>query len=367
MRILHTGDLHFASPARAFSPRAARAREERGLAAFEQLLATAAREGAELLLLAGDCFDSPTPDADTVRRFYRALAACGMPAVIAPGNHDYYRAGGFWDAITPPENVYLFRESTLSYFDFPSLNLTVYGYAFTAEHMDAPALPRASELVGARTGVLLAHADLLSPLSPYAPLSAGALATSGLAYAALGHIHKPPEPRLCGKTLAAYCGFFAGRGFDETGAGGALLVEIEGETVRQTRLLSTADRFEICTVDCTGSRSAVEVRARVADALKAKQYPIETALRVMLTGSVGLACHPDTATLETLGAQYALFEVADATLPIFDAAYLEKDPTLYGAFYRALLPRLQSADEQTRTVAAAALRLGLSALSGKEV
>lgn len=144
-------------------------------------------------------------------------------------------------------------------------------------------------------------------------------------------------------------------------------MEINGETVRETRLLSAADRFEQCEVDCTGLRHAEEVRARVAETLAAQNYPVETALRVRLTGSVGLACHPDTAALAALGAEYALFEVADATLPIFDAAYLEKDPTLYGAFYRALLPRLQSADEQTRTVAAAALRLGLSALSGKEV
>ena len=367
MRILHTGDLHFGGAQRAFSPRAAHAREQRHFAAFEELLARGAREGAQLVLLAGDCFDSPSPDADTVRRFYAILAACGMPAVIAPGNHDYYRRGGFWDAITPPENVYLFRAPTLSCFDLPSLNLTVYGYAFSAERMEAPALPRAAELATDRVPILLAHADLLSPLSPYAPLAAGALAESGFAYAALGHVHKTVEPKRYGKTLTAYCGFFAGRGFDELGAGGARLVEISGETVRETRIESTADRFEHHTLDCTGLRSAEEVRAHVNDYLAVTPLAPQTALRLSLTGSVGLDCRPDTLTPTTSCTELALLELLDETLPVLDAAYLEKDPTLRGAFYRALLPRLQSADAAERAVAASALRLGFSALAGKEV
>ena len=41
--------------------------------------------------------------------------------------------------------------------------------------------------------------------------------------------------------------------------------------------------------------------------------------------------------------------------------------TLRGAFYRAILPRLSSADPDTRAIAADALRMGLAALAGKEV
>ena len=62
-----------------------------------------------------------------------------------------------------------------------------------------------------------------------------------------------------------------------------------------------------------------------------------------------------------------LFEVRDDTLPLYDTAYLLQDPGLCGAFYRALLPRLQSAVAEERELAAEALRLGLSALAGREV
>ena len=367
MRILHTGDLHFGSALRAFSPRAAHARRERQLDAFANLLAAAKARGAQMILLAGDCFDTPTPDADTVRRFYGILSDCGLPAIIAPGNHDFYRKGGFWDAVTPPDNVYLFDSPALAYFDFPETGVRVYGYAFTGESMPAPALPRASELPADRACILLAHADVLSPLSPYAPLATGELAQSGFAYAALGHVHKPTEPKRFGNTLTAYCGFFAGRGFDETGAGGARLVELNGNTASERVLESTADRFEWRELDCTGLRSTEEVRAHVAAFLESEALAPETALRLSLTGHVGLSCHPDVVALAAEGAHLALFEVLDETLPVFDADFLAKDPTLRGAFYRALLPRLQSADEETRAVAATALRLGFAAIAGKEV
>ena len=95
--------------------------------------------------------------------------------------------------------------------------------------------------------------------------------------------------------------------------------------------------------------------------------PPETALRVVLEGDVGLDCHVDTAALTYHGNGFALFEVVDHTLPLYDAAYLEKAPTLQGAYYRTLLPKLNHEDAKVRETAAAALRLGLSALAGREV
>lgn len=367
LRFLHAGDLHLGSAAAAFSPRAAARRRERQLAALERLLDDAVKAGAQLFLFAGDVFDTPAPDADLTARFLHILGARPVPALIAPGNHDFYRAGGPWTSSSIPENVYIFDTPTLSCIDFPTLNASVWGYAFTAEAMPSPQLGGSGDRIEGRTSLLLAHADLTSPISSYAPITAGQLEVSGFAYAALGHIHNPGEPRRFGGTVAAYSGFFAGRGFDETGVGGALLVEIEGAHTLITPIESTADRFERRTLDLTGACSGEEVRARVAAYLAECELSDDTALRLSLSGNVGLACSPDTVALLSLGERFALFEVTDETLPIFDAAYLEKDPSMRGAFYRAMLPRLTATDAETRATAAEALRLGFAALAGKEV
>lgn len=367
IRILHLGDLHLGSPFFAFSPRAAATRRARQLEALEALLDRALLGGVQLLLLAGDCFDTEAPDPDTVQRFFALLGKCGVPVVIAPGNHDPYRPGGLWERFSLPQNICLFREEALALFELPALGVNVYGYAFTGDTHKAPALPCREELPRERINILLAHGDMLTPDSPYAPITAGALAASGFAYAALGHIHKRTEPRRFGDTVVAYSGFFAGRGFDEVGEGNANLVQIDGSRVTVTPLETAADRFEIYKLDCTGDASGEDVRQRAASFLQNTPIPTGSAVRLVLCGEVGVSCTPDTVAIARLGEAYALFEVKDETLPVYDRTFLERDPGLRGAFYRAMQPRLNSEDLEERAVAAEALRMGLAALSGREL
>ena len=367
MRLLHAADLHLGSPLAAFSPDRAAARRNRQLDALERLFADGVAAGAQMILLAGDVFDTPTPDRNTAARFFGICRAQSVPVIVAPGNHDPWVAGGAWAGEALPQNLYVFHTDRLSRFDFPHLGAAIYGYAFTAEGMPSPDVGSGEALLPDRTCVLLCHADLLSPLSPYAPLSGEQLARSGFQYAALGHVHNAPAPVRYGGTVAAYSGFFAGRGFDEVGAGRALLVELEGSHVSLHPIDSTADRFETVELDCEGAVDNEEIYTRLRGYLQNSGFSPETALRVMLAGRVGLACRVDTARLASLGGELALLELRDGTLPIPDGDFLQKDPTLRGAFYRALLPRLNSADGEERALAAEALRLGLAALSGGEV
>ena len=364
---LHLGDLHLDSPFAAFSPSQAATRRARQYETLERLLRAGIDRGAQMVLIAGDVFDNPTPRAEAVTRFFAILGALSVPVVIAPGNHDYYMEGGVWDTPTRPQNVAVFTTPTLSAFDFAAWGVTVYGYAFTQEHADAKEIGRAQDLREGRINILLAHADLTSPLSAYAPLSAAQLEQSGYRYAALGHIHKPLPVKKCGATTVAYSGFFAGRGFDETGDGQARFVEIEGETVREYVLQSGADTFERRVLDCTGATGAEQIRQRVLEYLEKEKFAPHTALRLVLEGDVSMDCRVDALQLSALFSGLELLEVQDRTLPLYDAEYLEKAPTVQGAFYRALLPRLQSKDAEERELAADALRLGLSALAGREV
>ena len=366
-RLLHTGDLHLCSPMAAFSPRRAAVRRERQWAALEKTLSDARSAGAELLLFAGDVFDTPTPPVDAVRRFYGLLADCGLPAVITPGNHDYYRPGGFWDAAPLPHNVTLFRREQPQTVRFPALGLSVTGFAFGDENTPAPDLGGAADRDAGTTNVLLCHADLLSPLSPYAPLTRGQIEASHFAAALLGHIHNPPPPRRFGETVTTYCGFFAGRGFDEPGPGHVNLIDISGLDVRITPVETAADLFVEETLDLTGATDGEDVRRRVTDCAEAAKWPEGTALRLHLTGAVSPDCTIDGASICRIFEALDLFEYRDETLPVLDAGYLEKDPGPKGAFYRAMKSRLSAADPAGRAVAAEALRIGFAALAGREV
>lgn len=367
IRFLHAADLHLGGLPPLLSARDAAACRERQFMAVKSLFLEGVRRGAQFLLLAGDVFDAPNVPREASARFFALLGELSVPVIIAPGNHDFWTENGVYRREVLPANVHVFDALRMACFDFPSLGVAVYGYAFVSERCATPDLGAAAELLSDRVSLLVGHADLTSPLSAYAPISAGQLERAGFAYAALGHIHNAPSPRRYGSTLAAYSGFAVGRGFDELGAGGALLVEIEGSHVEVERLVSEADRFEVVTVDCTGAQKSEEVAERVRKTLSEREILPHTMLRVRLTGEVGLSCVPSERTLVGVCENVACLEMRDETLPVLDSGYLEKDPTLRGAFYRAMLPRLTSDDASERAVAAQAFRMGLAALAGREV
>lgn len=87
MRALHTADWHIGQTLNGWSREA---EHEVFLGAVADLLET---EGIDLLLVAGDVFDTTNPSGESQRLFYRALAAFkqrrpGLTVVISGGNHD---------------------------------------------------------------------------------------------------------------------------------------------------------------------------------------------------------------------------------------------------------------------------------------
>lgn len=84
MRILHTADWHVGRTIRG------RSRSAEHEAVLAEITGIAAAEGADLVLVAGDVFDTAAPSPDAERVVYRALVelAAVAPVVVVAGNHD---------------------------------------------------------------------------------------------------------------------------------------------------------------------------------------------------------------------------------------------------------------------------------------
>lgn len=85
MRILHTGDWHFGRTLEGRS----RMKEQEDF--VEELVRIAEVQQADLILMAGDVYDSVNPPAAAEQLFYEAaarLTAGGRPLVVIAGNHD---------------------------------------------------------------------------------------------------------------------------------------------------------------------------------------------------------------------------------------------------------------------------------------
>ena len=381
-KVLHTADLHLDSSfADLPLPESERSRQSQ-LRSFFRMIEIAKEEQVALFCIAGDLFDRERVRPAIAEAVFDALASLECPVVISPGNHDPYRSGSVYSDRELPENVFVFREESLSSFSFPSIGsgVEVYGYAFTSPALYTSPLgdvEKACAPKGEGISILVCHADLDHPLSSYAPLFGKDIERSGADYIALGHIHNVPEELLVfGNVLAAYAGFPEGRSFDECGFGSFRILTFEEQAVQSERLVysqrfsAAMHRFEVETLDVTGGSSDEDVTAKICAMLTEKEYGEETILRIVLTGEVAVNYTPDlrfmTASLSGEGMPLSI-ELRDETLPILDSGYLESDISIRGELYRLLKPKMQEGTPEERADAALALRFALAALDGRPI
>ena len=185
--IVHSSDIHVDDG------RTAAAHAGDGVAGLRAVLATARAVDADLVLLAGDTFESNQLPAALVERAARLLAGAGRPVVILPGNHDpalpdsvYLR--GVFAGIA---NVSVLGVTHDEAVRFPELDLEIWGHAHR-DYRDMPPL-RGKRPRTTRHQVALAHGHYEPPETLATPLRASWLfsdediAATEADYLALGH------------------------------------------------------------------------------------------------------------------------------------------------------------------------------------
>ena len=353
IKLLHAADLHLDSPITGRSDAQA-GYLRRALGSVPGMLADLCRkEKCNLAVLSGDIFDAP-PSSATVRCLKQALEEMAVPVFIAPGNHDPFTTGCVWDREIWPDNVTVFRQQTPVRIPLPQLDCEIYGAAF--QGMDCPGLLenfRAKGQYKHRIGVF--HGDPSHAVSPYNPITAPQVRDSWLSYLALGHIHKAGSFRA-GDTLCAWPGCPMGRGFDEPGEKGVILVTLDEKVSARFVPLDTPRFYDL--------------DARVEDdAAKALEKVLPPAgnhhfYRVTLTGS----CEPlDLRTLDDSFPQFPNLELRDRTYAHRDPWENAGEDTLEGMFFRKLRDAMEGqSGEECRRIALAA-KLARQILDGQEV
>ena len=369
VKILHTGDLHLDSPLSTLDFSSAEKARDEHREVFKKMMRYAIDEKIDVLLISGDLFDGKYITQSTKDLVIKYFAEFQKPVIIAPGNHDPYSLISLYRDGSLPENVYVFSSEDIQVFDFDELGISVYGYAFVTAALRSSPLgkflpkPRAE---GDNKRILCAHADTVSPISNYAPISVPQIEAYDFSYAALGHIHNPPEVKS-DKTLINYCGFLFGRSFDELGDGGAYLVTVEEDRTDAERIVFSSQKFVKETLDVSDAQDSAGVWDKISAFIREKGYGESTSLSLSLTGTVPPELVLNAAALQS--AEHGLFmlKIKDMTTPMPDGNYLASDVSLRGEIYRTLLPKLQSDDADERKCAAEALRLALCAIDGNSL
>ena len=372
MKLLHASDFHLDSPLSGLPPeKSARCRRE-----LRDVPARLARltkdERADLVLLPGDLFDGERVYPETVRALAQALGDMAVPVFIAPGNHDYFHEKSPYAAAPWPDNVHIFTQPDLQVVELPQLNCAVHGCAFTAPHREDDPLQGFTAPDDGWLHLLCVHGEV-GVSGSYAPIDPKSLEKSRADYAALGHIHAAGSGKA-GKTLWAYPGCPEGRGFDELGPKGALIV-----TFHEPAQLSVTSPdgpamapVELGTVPAAAKfvpvcRRQYRVQSVEASAFtdSLPQGESSDLVRFLLTGESRFA--PDLAALAAQAAPHFFHvELRDQTTLPQDLWARAGEDSLTGLFLREMRSRLDSGPESEREKLLLAARFGLAALEGGE-
>ncbi len=359
IKTVHAADFHLDSPFSALNAEQAAQRREEQRQIIERLADFTNDFGAELLLLAGDLFDSALCYAESEECLCHALGRVRARVFVSPGNHDYYSPRSPWARMKLPENVHVFTSSVPQKIEVPELGCAVWGAAFTGEH--APPSLAGFHASGAED-IMVLHGDTESAASPYGYISEEKIAASGLSYLALGHIHAYGGLRRAGDTCYAYPGCPIGRGFDETGEKGILAGEISAEGCRMDFVSLGARRYEERSVDVSGTENAEALEKLLRAELSGGERDI---WRLVLTGEYDGAV--DLPALKTaLESACQALELRDRTRPRTSLWSALDENTLKGVFLRRMKEICDAAEGEEREKALLAARYGLAALENRE-
>ena len=353
MKIIHLSDLHVDSPLTAHLP-TDKVRERRAelSAVLSFILDDALRLGVRIIIIAGDLFDSDKITKTARRRTFALIAAAKeISFFYLPGNHEEGALLSGEDEL--PQNLFVFGEEW-SYFS--SGDTVIAGRRATSPDMfETLSLPKDT------TNIVVLHGDLRDRSDFDGVIGRRDAAGKDIDYLALGHYHSYRSERIDGRCIAVYPGTPEGRGFDETGKKGFVLVEkdIGGLTHRFIpRAKRTLNEIRI---DISGIYDLYAIEKRAERALS--EILEGDLVRLVLTGTRRVGFNPDTAALMArFSERYYFFEVKDETRLLINASDYEHDLSLKGEFIRTVMKDTTMSEKKKEDV----ISCGLAALLGED-
>lgn len=350
MKLLHIADVHLDSPLTSHLP-AAKVRERRTqlLGVLRRAIELGVRMGVSGVLIAGDLFDDERVSRRAMRTVLDVIAAYpSLPFYYLGGNHEgeVLKAEG-----TELSNLHIFTEKMEHY----SLGeVDIYGRYGTSRRMfDELSLdPR-------RKNIVMLHGELRERSTEDGAIGLRDAAGKGIDYLALGHYHKYSEERIDERGVAVYPGTPEGRGFDECGSKGVVILDTD--TMTHTFHPLAARVLHDVKVDLTGAQDERQIRRRIEDA--AKDASREDMVRVTLVGEVPFSLPRDVGALSGWYAEkYYYFELRDRCTVQIDKDALSYDKSLFGELMRTVEEDEGLSDEERTSI----LQCAAMALAGEE-
>ena len=362
MKILHCADIHLDSKMTAnLDNTKAKERRSELLITFNNMISYAVKNDIRAIIIAGDLFDT--------KNVSKAAKNAVRAGIENNPDIDFYYLKGNHDA-----------ESFLAELDNVPANLKMFNDGWTSYELEENVVITGAELDKNNSkGIynsLVLDMDKFNIVTLHGQesehqakdkaevISIGELRNKGIDYLALGHVHAYKEAPLDSRGIYCYPGCLEGRGFDECGEHGFVVIEIENKKCKTTFVPFASRNLYTIDVDITDCMSTVDIAQRVRDILDKNDYSPSSMLKLVLVGEVDVESEKDVDfLLKRFETGYYFIKIYDESKLKIDYNQFALDESLKGEFVRTVM----NSDDLTEDEKAAIVRYGIQARAGEEL
>lgn len=361
MKIIHCADLHLDSKIETLPPDKSKIRREEILHTFERLCEYAKNNQVAVVIIAGDMIDTHKVTAKTRGRIISAIKnAANVDFLYLSGNHDDENFITASDEQSPlPENLKTFSQSW-QYFDYGEV--VIAGVTLTS--VNSKYVYDSLKLNESRLNIVTMHGQIAGYRSAESAevISLPMLKDRNIDYLALGHIHSYTKNALDGRGIYAYSGCLDGRGFDETGEKGFVLLNVSEGKVQSDFISFSSRTLVEYEADVSAFEDWYSARDEIMGALTSI-HPESSLVKVVLKGERSLSNEIDKDELVArLNERFFFGKVYDNTCLKVEQSDYETDKSVRGEFVRLVL-----ASGLNKSVADKIILTGLNALKGEDI
>lgn len=364
MKILHCADLHLDSKMQAnLSKEKAKIRKNELLNTFIRMVDYAYNNDIEAVIIAGDLFDTKTVSATARNVVYDGI--CKYPEIeffYLKGNHD---ENSFLSALEEiPDNLKLFDENWVEYSPKNSKTIRIYGAEINKANSNK--LYNSLVLDNDNFNIVVLHGQesQYQGKDKTEIINLSALKYKGIDYLALGHIHSYKEGSLDARAKYCYSGCIEGRGFDECGEHGFVVIDIDEDKKNYVSQFVPFAYRNIYTkeIDITGCMTSTEIAGIVEKELDEEQYSENSLVKIVLNGNVDVECEKNIDyVLSKIENRFFFVKIYDYSRIMVNYDDFMLDMSLKGEFVRMV----KSANDLDEDMKSEVIRMGIKALTGE--
>lgn len=321
MRIIHTADLHLDSPLGTnLNLLKQKERKRELLFNFERLVNYAKEYSVDAIIISGDMFDRARIAIKT--REYILNLINENPTVdfiLISGNHDEDTFVNEMEII--PHNLKIF-DNDFSTIYYDNIAITGVNYCDNYKYNNL-------NLDSNNINIVIMHGDINGEID------LKRLKNKNIDYLALGHIHKYSKGEIDDRGVYAYPGTLEGRGFDEAGDKGFILLDIDSSICMKFIPFAKRKLHDVI-LNITGLENYQDIRRNAE--LKLNDIPQDDMVRLRLQGYYNLDLLKQNDMLEeALNEKFYFAKVSDESKLKINPKDYENDISLKGEFIRNVL------------------------------